>query len=277
MLNKIVLLIITLLTLGAQAKAATGKYFDHAIIVVLENTNYANALQQPFLKQLADSGATFSNLTGLTHPSQGNYVALTSGALNGVKDDRKYDLNVNSIADLLEARGLTWKVYAEDFPGKCFVGTSSKGYTRKHNPFISYVNIQTNPSRCANIVEALQFDQDAAKGKLPNYAFYVPNLKNSGHDTNVTYAAKWYGQKFSRYISDAQFMANTILITTFDESGSSSKNQVYTSIVGPAVQPNVYPNAVTHYSILQLIELNFDLGNLGKQDATANQIPNIWR
>lgn len=262
----------------AIAKAATGKYFDRAIFVVFENTNYADAAKQPFFKQLSNSGAHFSNFTALTHPSQGNYVALTSGSLNGVTGDGKYDLNVNNVVDLLEARGLTWKIYVEAYPGNCFLGMSNAGYVRKHNPFISYVNIQKNPTRCANIVSTSQFDLDSANGTLPNYVFYVPDMKNDGHDTNVTYADKWYRQKFSPYLSDAQFMANTVLISTFDESGShTGKNQIYTSIVGPAVKTIVVADALNIYSLLSMVEDNWSLGNLGKLDATAPPIQNIWK
>ncbi len=260
-----------------NAAPSTGKYFDRAIFVLFENTNYEDAARQPFFKALNDSGAHLSKLTALTHPSQGNYIALTSGSLNGVSGDGKFDLNVDSIADLLEAKNLTWKVYAEGFPGNCFKGASSGLYARKHNPFMSYLNINSNPSRCANIVEASQFDRDAANETLPNYVFYIPNNKNSGHDTNVAYADKWYGQKFSRYVSDPNFMNNTVLISTFDENGGGGKNQIYTSIVGPTVKPGVYGESLTLYSLLRLIELNWNLGNLGKQDATANPVPNIWQ
>ena len=260
-----------------NAAPSTGKYFDRAIFVLFENTNYEDAARQPFFKALNDSGAHLSKLTALTHPSQGNYIALTSGSLNGVSGDGKFDLNVDSIADLLEAKNLTWKVYAEGFPGNCFKGASSGLYARKHNPYMSYLNINSNPSRCANIVEASQFDRDAANETLPNYVFYIPNNKNSGHDTNVAYADKWYGQKFSRYVSDPNFMNNTVLISTFDENGGGGKNQIYTSIVGPTVKPGVYGESLTLYSLLRLIELNWNLGNLGKQDATANPVPNIWQ
>lgn len=262
----------------ASASPMTGKYFDRAIFVVFENTNYSDAIKQSFFKQLADSGAHFSNFSALTHPSQGNYVALTSGSLNGVSGDGKYDLNVNNVADLLEAKGLTWKVYAEAYPGNCFTGTSSGRYARKHNPFISYVNIQKDPSRCANIVEASQFDNDATNGTLPDYVFYVPDMRNDGHDTDVSYADKWYRQKFSPYLRDTKFMSNTILISTFDESGSYfGKNQIYTSIVGPAVKPGIVSTALNIYSLLKLVEDNWNLGDLGKQDATATSIPDIWQ
>src|SRR4051812_43442623 len=91
------------LTDGASAALSKGKYFDRAIIVLFENTNYKDAIRQPFFAQLARSGANFTNFLAETHPSQGNYVALTSGSLNGVSGDGSINLNVNHIGDLLEA------------------------------------------------------------------------------------------------------------------------------------------------------------------------------
>lgn len=269
------LTILTTTFFSALSSADKGKYFDRAIFVILENTNYANAIKQPFLKKLATQGAQFTNFLAPTHPSQGNYVALTSGSMNGVTGDGTYNLNVNHIADLIEAKGLTWKVYAEDYPGNCFTGNSKK-YVRKHNPFISYINIQKNPARCANIVNAIQFDVDAKSGKLANYIFYVPNLNNDGHDTGVAFADKWYSQKFSNYVSDSAFMKNTILISTFDESASGSKNQIYTSIVGGPIKVGTFPDSLNLYSLLKLMEDNWNLGNLGKFDKTAPAFPNIW-
>lgn len=265
---------------AANAAAAPtpipGRFFDRAIFVLFENTNYDTAMKQPFFGKLAANGASFSNFMALTHPSQGNYVALTSGSVYGVRNDNPIDLNVHNIADLLEAKGYTWKVYAEDYPGNCFAGNSRAGYARKHNPFISYLNIQKVPARCANIVNASQFDIDAANGTLPNYVFYVPNDRNSGHDTGIAFADKWYAQRFTKYLQNAQFMANTILISTFDESGLSSKNQIYTTIVGPRVISGVRSEPLNLISLLKLMEENWDLGDLGQFDTKAASIPNIW-
>ena len=78
-------------------------------------------------------------------------------------------------------------------------------------------------------------------------------------------------------LSDKRIMQDTILISTFDESGLSSRNQIYTSIVGGRIKPGTYSNAVNIYSLLQLIETNWNLGDLGKEDATATPLPNIWQ
>jgi hypothetical protein len=264
-------------SLPSFATPVKGKFFDRAIFVIFENTNYSDAMKQDFFKKLSTEGAHFSNMKSITHPSQGNYVALTSGSTNGVKGDGVINLNVPNIADLLDAKNISWKIYAEDYPGHCFTGKSSGDYHRKHNPFISYVNIQTNPARCANIVNASEFDNDIANGTLPEYVFYVPNQKNDAHDTGVAYANKWYKATFGPLLNNPNFMENTILISMFDEDNFTSKNQIYTSIVGLSVQSIDVSDPVNTYSLLRLIEENWGLGDLGKEDATAPAIPNIWQ
>lgn len=279
-MSKVIFLTLCAFVFSMQTFAASqrGKHFDRIITVIFENKNYSDATRQPFFRELAQSGATFSNFMALTHPSQPNYLALTSGGLHNVTTNDVVNLNVSNIVDLLEAKGITWKVYAEDYPGNCFTGATRAAYARKHNPFISYLNIQRNLSRCANIVNASQFDQDVANGTLANYVFYIPNNKNSGHDTTVGYADKWYAQKFKKYVGDTQFMQNTILVSTFDESEpSASRNQIYTSIVGPAVKSVDISTGLTLFSLLHLVEDNWSLGNLGREDATAAPIPDIWQ
>jgi hypothetical protein len=274
-----------------SSMAMNGKHFDRIITVIFENADYSEVIRQPLFKYLADQSAHFSNFVAVTHPSQGNYIALTSGSLHGLwcgidatadsrcwlgPYDETVDLDVKNIVDLLEARGVTWRVYAEKFPGNCFKGETHGKYTRNHNPFISYVNIQRDPSRCSRIVNADLFDQDAANGTLPEYIFYIPDGNQDGHDTGVEFADRWY-EKFVKYIQDPKFMENTVLVSTFDEDHRGQINQIYTTIFGPAVKSGVYPENLNTYSLLALVEQNWDLGDLGKEDANAPRIPNIWK
>lgn len=168
-------------------------------------------------------------------------------------------------------------MYAEDFPGNCFLGGSSGNYARKHNPFISYLNIQKTAERCSHIVGASEFDKDFSQNSLPEYVFYVPNVKNDGHDTGAAYADKWYEGKFSKLVQNESLMKDTVLITSFDESSFFSwKNQIYVSIVGKPVRPGNYSDALSTPSLLKLVEDNWNLGDLGRRDKTAAPIPNIW-
>jgi len=267
-----------LISVQTFAGVRSGKYFDRVITVIFENKNYADAMKQPFFQELARTGANFSNFYGMTHPSQPNYIALTSGSMQGVTSNDVVNIDSTNVIDLLEAKGITWKVYAEDYPGNCYTGATSRNYARKHNPFISYLNIQKNSARCANIVDASQFDRDASDGSLASYVFYIPNNKNNGHDTTIAYADRWYSQTFRKFVSGNRMLANTILVSTFDESEPlAPRNQIYTSIVGPTVKAVQISSALNLYSLLNLVEDNWDLGNLGREDATAAVIPYIWK
>jgi hypothetical protein len=273
------LLISSVILFGSNPASAAnkGKFFDRAIFVIFENTDYSATYKQPFFKSLAAQGANLTHFAAEAHPSQANYVALTSGTLGGVTGDKKYDLDLTNIVDLLEQKGISWKVYAEGYPGGCSTTMTAGRYARKHIPFISYINIQTNPARCAKIVDESEFDRDVAAGQLPEYVFYVPNMDNDGHDTGVSYADQWYNGKFGPLVSDSKFMQNTALITTFDENAGSPGNLIYTSVVGPAVNAGTYDTPVSHYSLLRLVEDNWNLGTLQRLDEKASPIPNIWK
>ena len=71
-----------------------------------------------------------------------------------------------------------------------------------------------------------------------------------------------------------------LLILTFDESAgsSSSGNHVATILVGDAIAPGTVLSAnFNHYSLLRLIEDQFELGNLGQNDAHAIPIKGLWK
>ena len=267
-----------LITLFQATNALATPAFKKVTIIVLENTNYADALKQPFLSSLGKSGALLNNFIAETHPSQGNYIALTSGDLMGVKNDKNIDLSVSHIGDLLEARGLNWKVYAEDYPGNCFTGASQGLYVRKHTPFMSYTNINQNPDRCnAHIVNATAMDSDLAAGNLPAYSFYVPNLNNDGHDTGVKYADNWLATKFGPLLKNKAYMQDMLVIVTFDESGISPVNHIAAFLIGDSVRAGTQSSVrYNFYSILKTIESAFNLGNLGRNDASANEIADVF-
>jgi hypothetical protein len=264
------------LVLHAQSahalKIKTGA-FKKVMILVFENSDYEDALKQPFFAKFAKDGTLLTNYHGATHPSQGNYIALIAGDMLGVTDDYDFNLDGNHVGDLLEAKGKTWRVYAEDFPGNCSLRSVSGRYARKHNPFISFKNIQQNPSRCRNIVNASTLQSDIQNGTLADYSFYIPNLNNDGHDTGVGYADKWFSRTFGPLIQDPRFMNGMLLVATFDEGEDDPTNHIYTVLLGAGVKANVTFNKnVNHYSLLRMIEDGFGLGTLGRKDAQAETI-----
>jgi len=273
--------ILGLVGMSNQAMSAdptTTSHFKKVITVVLENTDYTDAMKTAYMGGvLSKQCAGFSNFHGEGHPSQGNYIAMTSGSTQGVSDDGSVDLKVQHIGNLLEAKGLDWKSYAEDYPGKCFKNDKS-GYVRKHSPFISYTNVQSSPAECAKIVPSTQFDVDAKAGTLPAYSFYSPNLDDDGHDTDVNFADAWVKKTFSAYLADPAFMADTLFVITFDEDSGSDANTIYTLMCSPSIVPGtLITSSYNHYNLLRTVEDEFGLGTFGLEDAKVTSITGIWK
>jgi hypothetical protein len=280
----LVTFLIGVATSGTAATATSAnpgtRTFTKAMIVVLENTDYETALHQPFLASLAKRGALLTNFTAEAHPSQPNYLALISGSTHNVASDGNVSLDGRHIGDLLEAKSLKWKAYAEGYPGNCFLGAEYGTYVRKHVPFLSFKSVQTEQKRCAQIVNASELAIDLQTGKLPDYSLFIPDLQNDGHDTGVAHADRWLRKTFGPLLENPDFMRGMLLIVTFDESAgsSSSSNHVATILVGDAIAPGTVLSAnFNHYSLLRLIEDQFELGNLGQNDAWATSIKGLWK
>lgn len=257
------------------------------LIVIFENTNYQDAAKQPFMASLAKQGALLENYHAVTHPSLPNYLALTSGNYWKIQSDDDVSLNVGHIGDLLDEAHKSWKVYAEAYPGKpgqCFLGSYSGTYARKHVPMLSYKDVQKSPALCDRIVNAKEFFNDFQKKSLPDFALYIPDLKDDAHNTDVRYADRWFKKAFGPLIS--QWPKNELLAFTFDEDGSynvrtrgfnKSANRVLTVLYGQGVRRGAVSRKwYSHYSLLKTVEAALGLKSLGQKDRSASLIDDIW-
>lgn len=252
-------------------------------VVILENTDANVAERLPFVVRLAARGAQLLNYHGLTHPSQPNYIALISGSTHGAPGSEPVTIDALHLGDLLERRGFTWKVYAENYPGNCFLGqtwgTIAEGqYVRRHVPFLSFRNVQQNVARCnEHIVNAAALDADVASGALPTFSFYVPDNRHNGHDSGPAVADAWLEGRFGPLLLDSRFMADTLFILTYDESLSANDSRVATLFLGTMVKRTAVPFVrYDHYSLLRTIENVLGLGTLERSDAAASLITGIW-
>ena len=158
-----------------------------------------------------------------------------------------------------------------------------------------------NPARCASVVPATQFDRK----KLPNFAFYTPDMCHDGHDLCATgfarvtsaiarapgarylgfvrprlqQSAAWLESFLEPILADAEVMKDTLVVVTFDESETESNNHIYTVFLGGMVQPGGEIEAChDHYDLLRTSEANFGLGTLGAEDANSDPIlGGVWR
>jgi len=264
----------------ASASSEIGNRFKKVLWIVFENTNYKEAIQQPDFANALKHGALFTNLTAERHPSQGNYIAMIAGSTLGVRGDGLVNLDGTHIGDLLEKSGRDWRVYAEDYPGNCFTGKKSGKYVRKHNPFISFKNVNKDPQRCAKIESSENFDRDLANNDLPDYSMYIPDMDNDGHDTDVEFAGKYLSKRFGKVMELAKNSKDFLFVITFDESEFfDSSNQIFTVLIGGSIIPGSTNNQkVDHVALLKLIEEEFSLGAIGtREEASAPSITGIWK
>jgi phosphatidylinositol-3-phosphatase len=183
---------------GLSAQANNGRSgglpnFQHVFVIMMENTGYTSLIgnpNAPFINSAATTYGLATKYFGVTHPSQPNYIAATSGSTNGVADDSDTTIDVPNIVDQLETHGKTWKAYMQSLSlcnGNLLAhACGNQLYERKHNPFVSYLDIQSNPARMANIVDFSQFSTDLANNSVPNYSWISPDQCNDMHGRAAT-------------------------------------------------------------------------------------------
>lgn len=288
-------------------RSAAQKFF----IVIDSTADYASVLTGPFFEQLAQEGTLFTNYSCITHPALPNYFALTAGDTFGVTTDFPAPtIDVPNLVDLLEARGVSWKLYIENWPGNCFDGQfdssfisftnfsipefgfpspftplcSAAAYVRFHNPFINFLDVSSNPVRCSKIVDAAEFFNDVKRGCVPDFAFYIPNTINGNFyiqeninptlPSPVSYTDRMLHYLFTIPLADKKFIKDRVFAVIFDQSLTpppAGSNQVYAVFVGSNVKKNnQVDTAYNHYSLLRTIEDNFNLGTLGRNDQAAS-------
>ena len=265
--------------------AVTGKNFQQWGFLILENTDYATAEANPTFQQIQTykKNRLLSQYFGVAHPSLPNYVASIAGTTFGITDDASpavHGFSNPTVLDLLEKGGVSWKMYAEDYPGGCNTEATNgvpHSYAAKHVPAIYSKTVTGNPTRCANIVPGTDFEKDFEAGTLPQWWYYVPNLNNDGHDTDTAYVATYLQKNWIPRFQNPKFTKDLAMVMTYDESETySAPNHVYAALIGDAIKGTVnnHTDATTysHYSLIKTVEDNWGLGSLGTNDTSAKAI-----
>jgi acid phosphatase len=253
--------------------------FSHIFVIILENESFQQITgnsKAPYLNSLATRYATADNYYAVAHPSVPNYLALTSGSTQGVRFDcTSCSYNQQNIVDQLESHGKTWRAYLQDMPTVCSPVVQAGDYVKKHNPFLYYTDITSNPLRCANDVPLTSLDLDLATGNVPNFVWITPNLCNDMHNCGDDVGDKWLSEFVPRILASSAWQNNGVLFILWDEGGSlrdccglGSGGHVPALIVAPTVKPGYHSTAqYSHYSWLRTVEDAWGLGYLGNAAA----------
>lgn len=273
------------ITLGSapSASAAPIPAFKHIFVIVLENKAYDQIIGNSdgsYLATLARQYALADNYYAIRHPSLPNYLAMTGGDTFGVTSDCT-DCFVKgpNVVDQFEAAGKSWKAYMESMPSACFIGDAPPLYKQKHNPFIYYDSVRTNPARCNKIVPFTTFASDIQANALPNFVWITPNMCNDAHDCPISAANDWLKIWVPTILASPAWKDDGALFITFDEGEQSDGaccqygrgGRIATLVISPLVQPGFRSNiAYDHYSLLRTIEAAWGLPPLGKANCACS-------
>jgi hypothetical protein len=271
----------------------------HVFVVLLENENASTTFgpdsPAPYLaRELPARGALLPNYHAVTHLSLGNYLALISGqgsnldtqadcqvftdvlpgALAGPDGQALgqgcvYPASVQTVADQLEARGLTWKGYMEDMgndpardggtacahppigsPDPTQQAQAGDQYAARHNPFVYFHSIIDEPTCPQRDVPMTQLTADLASAKTtPSFSLITPNLCHDGHDEpcvdgepgGLVSADAWLREWIPRILAAPAFKRDGLLLVTFDEAESSGSSADASACCNEAQFPNT-PN-----------------------------------
>jgi len=165
----------------------------------------------------------------------------------------------------------------EGMPQSCFVGDSGK-YVQRHNPFIYYDAVRTNPARCGNIVPFSQFATDLQIGTLANYIWITPDLCNDEHDCGVDQGDVWLQTWVPQILASPAWQQNGALFIVYDEGTTAAGcctiaagGHIATLVISPLGKPGFRSDiAYHHYALLRTIETAWGLPLLGYADCTCS-------
>jgi len=286
----IVLLLVTATSFNQQT--AIPRY-DHVILIIEENHGFNELIgstNAPYINELAQQGALFTQSHGISHPSQPNYLAIYSGSMQGISNDACLQTitpyTTPNLGASLISHGFSFKGYAQTMPSEGFLDCSYQQnkigeylYARKHAPWVNWQGTKENniPASCSQPMTAFPTDFT----KLPTFSFVVPDMDYDMHNVTsgdaeaIQRGDKWLKENIDAYVKWAK-THNSLLIVTFDEDDYKTMNQIPTMFIGAKVNTGKYDEKIDHYTLLHTIEAMYGLPTMA-EDAKAGVITDVWK
>jgi len=279
--------------------------YDHVIVIMDENFSYS-AFQKPgvapFLHSLAAACGSETLMHAVTHPSQPNYMAATSGMATGVGAQTA---NQN-VFNQLVLNGKSWRTYEESMPAPCSATqyTVAPAYKSGHNPAFWYNDLRTPTNTCAlyDLAMSPALDNDLAADNLPALAWVSPNLcHDMAWDASCGYAQSskvaagdtWLSTFIPRLTALPSFQSgHTLVIVTVDEGGGSNAKgvdctapsyysthpdcQIPTIVLSAYIQPGTVDSADHNlYTLLGTAQDILGVARLGKAQGAGSLRPGL--
>ena len=143
---------------ASQGRGGNHVRLDRVFIIVLENHSAKSVIgdpNTPFITSLAQRYGEAANYFGVTHPSEPNYIAMTSGSNWFTTTTTRRTGTTTPTWSTRWRRATsagtpTWR-RCRDPLADFWPSAAQPLYASKHNPFALYTDIRGNPARVAHI------------------------------------------------------------------------------------------------------------------------------
>lgn len=246
----------------------------------MENRTYGSVLGNPaapYENALARQCGTDRAYHQVGSPSLPNYLGATSGQTYGIADDAgpaAHPLNADNLFRQVRASGATERSYVEDMPANCTTAAQGR-YAVKHNPEAYYVGGGDRAACRADDVPlgttaGGPFLADLDSGRLPDFAFVVPNICDDGHDCTAATGDHWLATWLPHILDSPTYRSgDTAVFIVWDES-----TPMPNIILSPTTPPGLVSDApVDHYGLLRTTEELLGLPLLGRAQTAADLRP----
>jgi phospholipase C len=232
---------------------------------------YYTGRDLPFYYSLFDDSTLcvnyFSSLMGPTWPNRFYLAAGTSGGIttNGVWGYGVFDYPI--ILDLLDAAGVTWKVYN--------VSWDSVPYGNTDNAFVFWKRYAHDRRTLGSRGSYLN---DLRKGRLPQVSFIIPSYARGWdeHPPASVAVGMEIQQELITALRNSSAWDSSAYILTYDESGGYFEHvpppqldayglgiRIPTWVISPyAKRAHLEPTLYEHSSVLKFLETVFGLPTL---------------
>ncbi len=252
---------------------------DHIVILIEENHGYSQIMgssSAPYINALAADpmSTSFTQMYGVEHPSQPNYLDLFSGSNQGMTNNNlpsSHFTTPNLARELINA-GRTFITYSQNLPSVGYDGASSGKYQRKHNPVANWMGTGTNQVSSTLNQPFTSFPTNYAN--LPTVSFVVPDQDYDMHDGTISAGDTWFYNNLNGYVQWAK-TNNSLFILIFDEDNGSYNNRIPCIFTGPMVKSGTVSTTYNHYNVLRTIEDMYGTTHAGNA-ASVSAIHGCW-
>jgi phospholipase C len=191
----------------------------------------------------------------------------------GVITNVKPCFDFQTLADVLDNSGVSWKYYAPTY--------GESGY--QFSTYDSIRHIRYGSDWTNNVVPDTQFVRDALAGNLPSVTWLVTGLANEHAPNPVCFGENWTVQQINAIMQGPDWPSTAIFVVWDDFGGFYDHvnpptvdfygygQRVPLIIISPyAIPGHISSTVYEHSSVVRFIEETFGLPNLGKRDVYAN-------